>query len=104
MGRSRKKIDPLPDEFNSLEEAGEFWDTHDSTDYEEYMIPVHFDVDLKWSVEELRFPLELMREVRRIARQQDLSTEALINLWLQEKVAAHKQASEATESTNSTVV
>ena len=28
MGKSKKKIDLLPDHFNSVEEAGEFWDTH----------------------------------------------------------------------------
>ena len=28
-----KPIDPLPEEFNSEDEAAEFWDTHDTTDY-----------------------------------------------------------------------
>jgi glycosyltransferase involved in cell wall biosynthesis len=27
----------LPEHFNSIEEAAEFWDTHDSADYEDYM-------------------------------------------------------------------
>jgi hypothetical protein len=45
MRRSRKsKRDPLPEQFNSLEEAGEFWDTHSGADYEEYMREVHFEV------------------------------------------------------------
>jgi hypothetical protein len=39
----RPKRDPLPKEFGSLEEAGEFWDTHDSTDYEEYMKEVRVE-------------------------------------------------------------
>jgi hypothetical protein len=30
-----KHIDPIPDEFASYEEAGEFWDTHAITDYPE---------------------------------------------------------------------
>ena len=30
-----KHIDPIPDEFASYEEAGEFWDTHATTDYPE---------------------------------------------------------------------
>ena len=94
MGRSRKKIDPLPDEFNSLEEAGEFWDTHDSTDYEEYMIPVHFDVDLKRSVHEVRVADEVLREVTNIARRQGLKTETLINVWLQQKVSEHRRSSQ----------
>jgi hypothetical protein len=28
-----KRIDPIPEEFDSYEEAAEFWDTHDTTDY-----------------------------------------------------------------------
>ena|SRR6185295_18851270 len=93
MGKSKKKIDPLPDHFNSLEEAGEFWDTHDSTDYEEYMIPVHFDVDLNHSVQEVRVVHELLDEVTKIARRQGLKTETLINVWLQEKVSDHRRRS-----------
>ena len=30
---NKKKVDPIPEEFNSYEEAAEFWDTHDSTKY-----------------------------------------------------------------------
>ena len=91
MGKSRKKIDPLPDHFDSLEEAGEFWDTHSSADYEEYMIPVHFDVDLKGSVHEVRVAHDLLSEVTNIARRQGLKTETLVNLWLQQKVSEHRK-------------
>lgn len=93
MAKSKKKIDPLPDHFDSLEEAGEFWDTHSSADYEEYMIPVHFDVDLKSSVHEVRVVHELLDEVTKIARRQGLKTETLINVWLQEKVSDHRRRS-----------
>jgi predicted DNA binding CopG/RHH family protein len=89
MGKNKKrKRDPLPDQFSSPEEAGEFWDTHSGTDYEEYMTEVHFDVELKRRAHEVRVTDQLLREVRKIARQQGVSTETLVNLWLQEKVAA----------------
>ncbi len=52
MAKSKNKRDPLPEQFSSLEEAGEFWDTHSGADYEEYMQEVHFEVDLKRSVKE----------------------------------------------------
>jgi predicted transcriptional regulator len=29
----KKQVDPLPDEFTSYDEAAEFWDKHDTTDY-----------------------------------------------------------------------
>ena len=66
---NRKSIDPLPDSFETEEEAGAFWDAHSTIDYEEYLEPlaelveffdthdmgeyeealpeVHFDVDLQ---------------------------------------------------------
>ena len=43
-GRKRKR-DPLPEQFNSAEEAGEFWDTHSGADYEEHMKEAHFEVE-----------------------------------------------------------
>jgi len=88
MGKNRKKRDPLPERFNSAEEAGEFWDTHSGADYEEYMQEAHFDVDLKRHSTEVRVSDELLRSVRKIARRQGVTTETLVNLWLQEKVAA----------------
>lgn len=89
MAKSRKsKRDPLPEQFNSAEEAGEFWDTHSGADYEEYMQEAHFEVDLKQHSTEVRVSDQLLRDVRKIARQQGVATETLVNLWLQEKVAA----------------
>jgi|GEM_PF-196796 len=93
MGKSKRKIDPLPDHFDSLEEAGEFWDTHDTSDYEEYMIPVHFDVDLKRKVHEVRVVHEVLEGVTKIARRQGLKAETLINVWLQEKLSDHRKRS-----------
>src|SRR5215475_894485 len=89
MGKSKKKQrDPLPEQFNSLEEAGEFWDTHSSADYEEYMKEAHFDVELKRRSYEARVTRQLLRGARKIARRQGVATETLVNLWLLEKVEA----------------
>ncbi len=46
MENTDNNRDPLPEEFSSEEEAGEFWDTHSLTDYEEFLEPVELDVDL----------------------------------------------------------
>ena len=59
MTNTNKKIDPLPDEFSSEEEAGEFWDTHSITDYEEYLEPVEFKADIK----RRHFQVELDEEI-----------------------------------------
>ncbi len=83
-----RKGDSLPDEFQSLEEAGEFWDTHSSSDYEEFMQEAQFEVDLKRRSAEVRVSVELIRDVRKIARREGVATETLVNLWLQEKLAS----------------
>ncbi len=31
--RKKKQIDAIPEEFSSYEEAAEFWDSHDTTEY-----------------------------------------------------------------------
>ncbi len=43
--------DPLPDNFTTLEDLWEFWDTHSSADYEEFMEPVEAEIDLSSEME-----------------------------------------------------
>jgi len=43
---------------------------------------------LKRRAHDVRVTDNLLREVRKIARQRGVATETLVNLWLQEKVAA----------------
>lgn len=33
MTSKKKRIDPVPEQFATYEEAAEFWDKHDTTDY-----------------------------------------------------------------------
>jgi hypothetical protein len=37
---NKKKTDPIPEKFNSYEEAAEFWDTHDTAEYLQDSHPV----------------------------------------------------------------
>lgn len=80
--------DVLPESFNTLEELSDFWDTHSTADYEEVMEPVEAEIDLSSSKVYCPVAKDLLRQVRRQARQQGVSTETLINLWLQEKLRA----------------
>jgi predicted phosphatase len=58
----KKQIDPTPENFASYEEAAEFWDTHDTTDYLDEFTTVdvstalharHFEVEIAEDVIEL---------------------------------------------------
>lgn len=47
MVMNDKKVDPIPAEFSSYEEAAEFWDTHDTTDYPENFETVSVESNLR---------------------------------------------------------
>lgn len=78
-------MDPLPEHFASLEEAAEFWDTHDSADYEEFMRDVECEVDIKTRQYLISLDADLFHKVKSIAQAKGISSETLVNLWVQEK-------------------
>ena len=47
MARGKKQRDPIPQHFGSIEEAGEFWDTHDLADYEDLTEEVQLEIDIQ---------------------------------------------------------
>jgi hypothetical protein len=81
------KRDPLPEEFASLAEAGAFWDTHSTADYEDVMEEAAFEVNLTGQpTYYFAIAKNIVAELQTIAHQQGISTQTLINLWLQEKL------------------
>lgn len=57
--------DPLPDESASLEEIAEFWETHDTTVYEDAFETVEAEFDLR----KRHFEVEVREDVFRALRQ-----------------------------------
>ena len=47
MNDKKKQIDEIPEEFESCEQAAEFWDTHDTTDYANEFETVEAETELK---------------------------------------------------------
>ena len=48
MKNKKNQIEPIPEEFESYEEAAEFWDTHDTTDYLDFfLLPWVWEVNTK---------------------------------------------------------
>lgn len=79
--------DPLPEEFHSLAEAGEFWDTHSSADYEDLMEEVDFTINLSGKpTYYFAVAKDIATALHEVAQQQGVSTQTLVNLWLQEKL------------------
>lgn len=82
----KKQRDPLPEHFSSLEEAAEFWDTHDSADYEDYMRDVEYEGSIKHRVYLIELDSDLYHKVRAIAQEKGVPADTLVNQWVQEKV------------------
>ena len=82
MARNRSSISKA----RTYEEMGEFWDTHDLTDYWELTKPVEFTVDIK--SETVYYSLEdsLDTRIQAVAQKHGVSSETLLNLWVQEKL------------------
>ena len=84
MGEPRHVDSRIP-VFISIEEEAEFWDTHDSTEFEDEWEPV--DVEISPTVRS-RFFLHAevdhatLRRVRELARTQGLTANELARCWV----------------------
>ena len=71
----------------SLEKMGEFWDTHDFTDFDNPDAPdVEFTITCAVPIE-----LDLLSSVENQARRRGVKVETLVNLWLQQKLVEQTQ-------------
>ena len=86
------QLDPLPEKFGTLEDFWGFWDSHSSADYEDLIEAVDICVDIQSSKAYCAVAKGLLAQLRAQARQQGVSTETLINLWLREKVVEAGQS------------
>lgn len=86
MRESKSKRKPIPKHFASIDEAADFWDQHDLTDYLDATKAVDFDVNVEKRVFLTALEPELAKKLTDIARKQGITTETLINVWLAEKM------------------
>ena len=85
--KAKRKRDPLPEHFESLEQSAEFWDNHDSGDYEEYMKDVQCEFDLKGRIYLVPVEGRLYEKVEKIARKRGVKADALVNRWIEERAS-----------------
>ncbi len=86
--KSLKNIDPLPDNFKSEEEAGEFWDTHSTGDYEEYLEPVDITIDIKRRHFEIEIDKESFIALNTYAKKVNKPVKNLASSILKEKLVS----------------
>ncbi|MBA2647960.1 MAG: hypothetical protein H0U81_14280 [Pyrinomonadaceae bacterium] len=86
MSDKQKQIDPLPDEFASYEEAAEFWDTHDTTDYSEFFETVVVEAALRGRRLEVEVDDRLLEALQAQAKERGIGVNDLVTEMLREKV------------------
>jgi hypothetical protein len=72
---------------SSYSEIGEFWDTHDLSDYWDSTHEVEFQVNLGRAAVYFPVDRELAEKLRTAARDRGVSPDALLNVWLKEHVS-----------------
>lgn len=86
MSENKKRRDPIPESFASIEEAAEFWDSHSTADYDDLMHDVHFDIEIQRRTFLVPIEGSIAKEITAIAKRKGLGLETLVNLWLKEKL------------------
>lgn len=89
MNENRKTQSTSISEAQTLEEIGEFWDTHSLDDYWDKTHEVEFEVRVK---QRRRVTVEpqIYKELETEARVRGVVPETLVNLWLAEKLQTSK--------------
>jgi hypothetical protein len=85
--KNKKNRDVIPQHFQTPEEAGQFWDLHDSADYEKNMVVAECEIDIKRITYMIPLDSDLYRKVQSIARKKGISAETLLNKWIIEKAS-----------------
>jgi predicted DNA binding CopG/RHH family protein len=92
MTKRARKLKPIP-KFKSDEEAGEFWMTHDTTDYFDWSQARRITFpNLRPSTAtiSLRLPQSLLNELRILANERDVPYQSLLKVFLAERVAKER--------------
>ena len=82
---------------NSYDEMGDYWDTHDASDYWDEVPSTQFDIDVNSRAIYYPVDMALAQEMRAIAKRMGISPKDLLEQWVREKLgdAAYEVSDEA---------
>ena len=85
-----KKIKSSISKSNSYEQMGEFWDSHDLTNYDNQIKKVSFDIEIKRDKTYCALDKKISNELQMLAKKRGVSPDVLVNLLLHEKLRSIK--------------
>ena len=86
MNNSEKQLDPVPEEFGSYEEAADFWDAHDTTDYLDVFQTVSVQAELQQRHYEVEIEPDIIKVLRERAQKSGLSVSQLVSQMLRQQM------------------
>ena len=88
MSDRKKRVDPIPDEFASYEDAAEFWDTHDTMDYPDAFRTIDVEVEFRGRYHEIELDEDVAAMLREQARDLGLTPSRLASDILRQQFAS----------------
>ena len=84
--RKNKKEEFIPLSFNTIEEAGEFWDNHSADDYRDEMEEVEMEFDIQKRVFLVPVNDRLYQRVKKHAKEKHSTVEKVVNTLLEKQL------------------
>jgi len=82
----KKDVEPIPEEFASYEEAAEFWDTHDTTDYPDAFRTVVVKTEFRGRYYEIEIAEDVVNSLQKRAQQLGVSVGDLASHLLRQEL------------------
>ena len=76
--------------FETYEEAADWFETNDMTDYD--LTPVEFDFDLRKNRNFFEVDHDLARQIRQTAKKEGISARVLVNKWLAQHLSVNTRS------------
>jgi predicted DNA binding CopG/RHH family protein len=86
MSDKQKRVEPMPEEFATYEEAAEFWDTHDTTDYPDDFEAVAIEAEFKRRRYEVEIDEDVMKVLHEQAQKRGIAVGELVSEMLRERI------------------
>jgi len=90
MTSKKKPVDPIPEEFSNYEEASEFWDSHDTTEYLADSRPVKAISELRERHFEIEIEPAVAAVLRKEAKRRGVTPGHLASELLRQRLSARQ--------------
>ena len=87
MQNKKRVIDPIPESFATEAEAGEFWDTHSTADYLEFLEPADHTIDLQSRVYEVQIAEDIFEKLQYEAKESHQSVPKTLDTILRKELS-----------------